>query len=157
MKDIKGYEGLYAVTSCGKVWSYRRPCTKGGWMKFQDNGQGYKTVILTKNGKQKSFYVHRLVAETYIPNPDNLSEVDHKDRNRENNCVNNLKWVSYIENGRNKSNSYKRVKCVETGEVFETRAAAARQYNVTKSSINRAVWTGGTCKKMHWIDVKEEC
>ena len=88
MKDIKNYEGLYAVTSCGKVWSYKRkkfltPYTVRG---------GYMQVKLLKDNEKKQYYVHRLVAEAYIPNPDNLPQVNHKDENKANNCLQNLEW-----------------------------------------------------------------
>lgn len=88
MNDVKGYEGIYAITSCGKVWSYRR-------QKFLTpfyNTKGYLKVDLWKNGKVKTFSVHRLVAEAYIPNPDNLPQVNHKDECKTNNCLQNLEW-----------------------------------------------------------------
>ena len=88
MKDIVGYEGLYAVTSCGKVWSYRRK----KFLKHFTNSKGYLLVDLWKNGKMKHFAVHRLVAVAYIPNPDNLPQVNHKDENKTNNCLQNLEW-----------------------------------------------------------------
>ena len=88
MKDIKGYEGLYAVTSCGKVWSYKYK----KFLKPGANGDGYLHVNLCKNGKAKKYYIHRLVAEAYMPNPDNLPQINHKDENKENNCLQNLEW-----------------------------------------------------------------
>ena len=151
MKDIKGYEGLYAITSCGRVWSYRSK----KFLKNRDNGHGYKQVGLWHNNKQKIFYVHRLVAEAYISNPNNLLEVDHIDRNLSHNWVNNLRWVDYIDNGRNKRKfEYKQVINIETGEIFETRAAAARKYNVSKTAINNAIKRKGTCCDYHWRDVE---
>ena len=74
MKDIKGYEGLYAVTSCGRVWSYRR----NKFLAPATIKSGYNYVNLYKDGKKKFCRVHRLVAEAYIPNPDNLPQVNHK-------------------------------------------------------------------------------
>ena len=88
MKDIVGYEGLYAVTSCGKVWSYRNEKFLKPWA----NNKGYLIVDLWKNGKMEHFTVHRLVAEAYIPNPENLPQVNHKDENKTNNCLQNLEW-----------------------------------------------------------------
>lgn len=88
MKDVVGYEGLYAVTSCGKVWSYRRQ----KFLKPGVNHKGYLFVNLCKNGKVKCSRVHRLVAEAYIPNQDNLPQVNHKDENKSNNCLQNLEW-----------------------------------------------------------------
>ena len=86
MKDIKNYEGLYGITSCGRVWSYK-------YKKFLtpfNNASGYLKVGLCKNGKVKNFYVHRLVSDAYLPNPDNLPQVNHKDENKANNCLQNL-------------------------------------------------------------------
>lgn len=88
MKDVKGYEKLYAVSIYGEVYSYRRD-------KFLAQGKtkkGYCNVSLYKDQHGKSVYVHRLIAETYIPNPDNLQYVRHKDGNKLNNCVDNLYW-----------------------------------------------------------------
>ena len=88
MKDIKNYEGLYAVTSCGKVWSYRNEC----FLKPINDRKGYLYVNLYKDKENKHCYIHRLVAEAYIPNPENLPQVNHKDENKANNCLQNLEW-----------------------------------------------------------------
>lgn len=94
MKDIKGYEGLYAVTSCGKVWSYKNK----KFLKPRSTKQGYLRVCLYKKGEPQDFYIQRLVAEAYLENPNNYDEVSHLDETRNNNCVNNLSWVSKKEN-----------------------------------------------------------
>ena len=88
MKDIVGYEGLYAVTSCGKIYSYRRK----KFLKPDINASGYLKVGLSKDGQRKKYFIHRLVAEAYIPNPEGLPQVNHKDENTENNCLQNLEW-----------------------------------------------------------------
>ena len=96
MKDIKGYEGLYAITSCGKVWSYRNKkfLTPGV------NNTGYLYVNLWKDNEKKNYLIHRLVADAYIPNTENLPEINHKDENKTNNCLQNLEWcdASYNTN-----------------------------------------------------------
>ena len=92
MKDIKGYEGKYAVTTDGKVWSY---LSNKFLTPFDKNG--YERVEL----QGKPFLVHRLVAETYIPNIDNKPTVDHIDRNKHNNCVENLRWATFQEQSDN--------------------------------------------------------
>lgn len=100
MKDIKGYEGLYGITSCGKVWSYKRK----KFLVPTDNGNGYLQVLLCKNGKVKSYRIHRLVAEAYIPNTDNLPDVDHIDNDKTHNYVNNLQWTTHRDNCRKSKN-----------------------------------------------------
>ena len=101
MRDVKGYEGLYAVTSCGKVWSYKSK----KFLKPASDKKGYFKVVLYKNGKCKNYKIHRLVAEAYIPNPDNLPQVDHIDNDKTHNYINNLQWITNRNNvrkGRNK-------------------------------------------------------
>ena len=100
MKDIKGYEGLYGITSCGKVWSYKRK----KFLTPRANRYGYLYVDLSKNGKAKSYVIHRLLAEAYIPNPDNLPQVDHIDNDKTHNYVNNLQWITHRDNNRKSHN-----------------------------------------------------
>lgn len=83
MRDIPGYEGLYAATSCGKIYSYRAK----KFLKPRITKKGYCRVLLYKDGKGKDFYIHRLVAEAYLDNPENLSQVNHKDEDKSNNSV----------------------------------------------------------------------
>ena len=94
MKDIVGYEGIYAVTSCGRVWSYRRNI----FMKTYQTPEGYEIVWLCVNGKSKGYNVHRLVAQAYIDNPDNLPQINHKDEVPYHNWVNNLEWCTQYYN-----------------------------------------------------------
>ena len=92
-KDIKNLEGKYQVSNFGNILSLNYGRTrKPKLLKPSKNKFGYLKVRLCKNGKQKNFFVHRLVTETFIPNPDNLPEVNHKDENKENNHVENLEW-----------------------------------------------------------------
>ena len=105
-KDIEGYEGLYQVSTCGNVKSLpkvRRNGTgtyiqKERLLKPSNTSTGYKKVELYKDGKRKSFKVHRLVAIAFIPNPDNKPEVNHIDGNKINNNIDNLEWVTSSEN-----------------------------------------------------------
>ena len=110
-RTIKDYEGLYEISNMGRVKSlpkcaftsnpyftgYRH--TKEKILKGGTTKLGYKTVTLRKNGKGKFIYIHRLVAEAFIPNPNDLPEVNHKDENPANNCVDNLEWCTHIYNG----------------------------------------------------------
>lgn len=102
-KDIIGYESLYQGSNFGRVRSLDRwvkgkngsiRCCKGKILKPGTNKDGYLYVNLYKNRKEKKFYVHRLVAEAFISNPDNLPCVNHKDENKQNNVVSNLEWCS---------------------------------------------------------------
>lgn len=103
-KDIKDYEGLYQVSNLGKIRSYPNLSHKDFFILKQWITQGYYYVKLFKDGKRKSYSVHRLVAEAFIPNPDNLPQVGHKDENNFktgdecNNCVDNLEWCTAKEN-----------------------------------------------------------
>lgn len=102
-RPIKGYENLYEISNHGRIKGVDR-YVKGryGNLRFQKghirkatyNNRGYQAIPLCKDGKYKTFLVHRLVAETFIPNPDNLPEVNHKDENKENNYVDNLEWCT---------------------------------------------------------------
>lgn len=102
-KDIKGYEGLYQVSNYGRVKSLKG--TGNGIRKKDDiiilsfrNSNGYNRVHLMKNGKEQNIYVHRLVAEAFIPNPNNYPIVNHKDEDKSNNNVNNLEWCTHKYN-----------------------------------------------------------
>ena len=87
---IKDYEGLYEVSDKGRVRSIK--FGKERILKPLRNTCGYLQVQLWKNGEQKMYLVHRLVAQTFTPNPDNLTEVNHKDEDKDNNSVQNLEW-----------------------------------------------------------------
>ena len=97
-KDIRGYEGYYQVSNFGNVRSMDRVDSycrnlKGRILKLS-NGI-YKSVTLSINNVCKNYNVHRLVAEAFIPNPDNLPCINHKDEDKHNNNVNNLEWCTY--------------------------------------------------------------
>ena len=99
-KDIKNYEGLYQVNELGDVKSLisgkiLKPFYSG---KNYDKGKGYATISLWKDCKRNNKYIHRLVAETFIPNPNNYSEVNHIDENTRNNKEENLEWCDRIYN-----------------------------------------------------------
>ena len=163
MKDIVGYEGLYAVTSCGKVWSYKRQ----RFLKPYEECGGYLKVSLSKDGVIKRFKVHRLVAETYIPNPEEKTQVNHLDENKQNNTINNLTWVTPSENinygtrsirakeNTLNSNGLKPVYCIELDRTFGSIAAAARFLEVSPQTISNCVrGLTQTAKGYHWSYVK---
>ena len=93
-KNVIGYEGLYEVSNKGNVRNVRRNTL----LKLSKTNYGYIQVYLYKNGIRTGLKVHRLVAQAFIPNPDNLPEVNHKDENPINNSVNNLEWCDHKYN-----------------------------------------------------------
>lgn len=96
-KDVKDYEGIYKVSNYGNVISYARNGTRGG-EKDKIERHGYYRVKLWKNKQVKTFSIHRLVAQAFVPNPLGKPQVNHKDGNKKNNYFENLEWCSASEN-----------------------------------------------------------
>lgn len=98
--DIPGFDGKYQVSKFGQIRRFGFVDTLGRkhlakiLSPVLNLKRGYVSITLYKDGKEVRKYIHRIVAETFIPNPDNLPEVNHKDGNKENNCVNNLEWCT---------------------------------------------------------------
>lgn len=106
-KPIENYEGLYEVSSWGRIKSCKRELVNilgrkhtipEKIMKLHFLPNGYVGIGLHKNNKKKDFYVHRLVANAFIPNTNNLPEVNHKDEDKQNNKFDNLEWCTDKEN-----------------------------------------------------------
>lgn len=105
-KDVKGYEDLYQVSSLGRIRSKDRKIItsryscirKGKILKGSSNGKGYMKFELKRNGTKKREYIHRLVADAFLENPDGKPCINHKDNNPSNNAVSNLEWCTHKEN-----------------------------------------------------------
>ena len=144
-KDVIGYEGLYQVSNLGRVKSFPRhgtPSNCARILKQHKDGKGYKRLWLCKEGIQKNYKVHRLVAEAFLPNVDNLPQVNHKDENKANNSVSNLEWCNNQYNapynGRMEKIAdkiSKRVRCLETGIVYSSISQASRLTGISYSNI----------------------
>lgn len=103
-KWIEGYEGVYAVSELGRVYSVRSEL----FLRSRADRDGYLAVTLNLKGKQKTIKVHRLVAIAFIPNTNGLKEVDHKNLDRADNRVDNLQWSTRRGNCNNKKKTTKR-------------------------------------------------
>jgi hypothetical protein len=162
-KDIKGFEGLYKVSNTGKVKSLTRKVKgKSGsyrtinekLISLTDNGKGYLVLTLYKDEKRYFKKIHRLVAEAFIDNPLNKPEVNHKDGNKKNNNVNNLEWVTTLENCQHRQlnrlgnienatkSKYKPIAKIDlnTGKIikkFSSVKEAAKEFNCHLDAIAR--------------------
>lgn len=131
MKDIPNYEGLYAATKDGRIWSYRRnkfmtPCGYKG---------NYQQVMLSKKGNYKVFFIHRLVAMAWLPNPNNLPQVNHIDHNRENNHLDNLEWCTSYYNLSHRARPPRPVYCIELDKTFPSGYAASKFMNGNSGNL----------------------
>lgn len=106
-KEIPGYEGYFEVSTLGnfrskdRIIKYKKNGTRkypGKNLKVELMQDGYSRIVLMKEAIKRRYMCHRLVAETFIPNPNNLPQVNHKDGNRSNNCIENLEWCTQSEN-----------------------------------------------------------
>lgn len=156
MKDIEGYEGRYAITEDGKVWSYPK-IVKGGhrgkWLKQTLDTDGYLTVHLFLGSRNKRIQakVHRLVANAYLPNPDNLPAVNHLNGNKADNRSENLEWTTHSENmAHAKANNFvaketaraaklnwQKVKDIRNSSLSQK--ALANKYSVSIATISRVL------------------
>lgn len=143
--SISGWEGLYEVSTLGRVRSVQR--TEYGVTKIlKCRGGKYHSVILCRDGFRKSELVHRLVAQAFIPNPDDLPFVDHKDEDKHNNCADNLEWCtrSYNRNygtctERQRAKMLGRVVSEETREKLRIAGLGRKHSEATKRKISEAV------------------
>lgn len=126
-KDIEGYEGLYQISSHGRVKSFPRKATKGGIVKPSMTTTGYLCVHLSKNGQVRTLQVHRLVAKHFIDNQGNMPEVNHIDEDKTNNHVSNLEWCTRLQNVRHGTGIERMAKAHDYG-VTAVKSAANHDY-----------------------------
>lgn len=147
-RDIEGYEGYYQVSNLGRVKSLDRIITykdnrkflkKGNVMTQTKDKEGYLTIGLSMNGKQKTFKVHRLVAMSFIPNGEKLPQVNHLNSLVYDNKVENLQWCSNKMNCIHKTtkNFTKKIICHETGEIFNTQREVGEKLPLSERTVGR--------------------
>lgn len=133
-RDIDGYKGLYQISNKGRVKSLK--WGKERILKPVINNSGYYCINLYNDSVIKRFLLHRLVAQAFIPNPHNLPEVNHKDENKKNNCVENIEWCDRRYNNnygtRNKRLSRKILQYSKSGEFIREWKSAHEVERVLK-------------------------
>ena len=129
--EIHGYEN-YLIYNDGRVFGKKR----NKLLKPRTNSRGYKHLTLHKGGKRKTHNIHRLIAEHYIDNPENKRCVDHINRIRTDNRIENLRWATYSENGQNKTLSKKNT----TGHKYVSYSNRDNKWQFQKS-INKKIST----------------
>ena len=165
-RDIEGYKGLYQVSNMRRVKSLGNEFSrKEKILKPQKNTTGYLTIRLHKDGKQKGCLIHRLVAQTFLKNPEEYPVINHIDENKENNAVSNLEWCSVRYNNTygnriervSKSKSVP-VRCVETGEIFSSYKEAHEKTGIPACNIGSCARRDEyryTARRYHWEHVKK--
>ena len=161
-KDIVGYEGKYQVSNIGRVKSLNYKRTgKEKILKNRVDNDGYMCVNLHKDGKLKSFLVHRLVAMAFVDGYEEGLVVNHIDECKDNNVWTNLEWVTQQDNinygtrterqsEKMKGKNGRKVQCIETEEVFESLTKAGEFIGVTRQAIYKSIKKGRSCKGLHW-------
>lgn len=153
VNSIEGFEeyGNYEVSNLGKI----RNCISNKILKPRVLKSGYLLVCLSTNGKAKNFYLHRLIALAFLPNPNNFTDVDHINSDKTNNAIDNLQWLSH-ENNVKKSNN-KQVLCIELNRIFESTTEASKQLGLEQCNISRCCnGERKTCGGYHWDFIDDE-
>jgi hypothetical protein len=136
-KDIEGYEGLYQVSNLGNIKALGNggSNSKERILNPQKNNKCYLQVGLRKQGKRKFYLIHRLVAEAFINNPQNLPQINHKDEDKTNNQVNNLEWCDCQYNI--DYSLSKQVLCVEIDKIYTSAHQVEKELGFSNSNIRK--------------------
>ena len=142
-KMINGYSN-YQISNRGRVYSKTRNGTVGGIRKTNITQKGYTQVsLISDEGVLENNRVHILVAEAFIPNPENKPQVNHIDEDKTNNHVSNLEWVTAKENANHGTRNLKiskaksqKIKCIETGIIYNSAKECSEYMGVSRSHIS---------------------
>lgn len=154
-KPVKYYEGLYEISNYGRVKSIERVIQdKNGKNKVvhekyitqHDNGRGYLFVSLWKDNKTKKEYVHRLVAITFIPNPEKLPQVNHIDEDKQNNYVDNLEWCTCQYNNNYGTHIDRLIETCKNNGIYDMSSKRMKENNPNKGQYKGGL--NGYAKKV---------
>jgi len=150
MKAIPGFEGYYSATRDGRIYRHGRKTVKAGWVKQRDNTVYARVPLYKPGGKREWHHVHRIIAMTFIPNPQYKPQVNHKNCNKHDNRVGNLEWVTWRENwehardnGRYRGRMLNDEERAELYQQYLTRRYTyddlAKMFGISTSSVNRHI------------------
>lgn len=165
-KDIKGYEGFYQVSNMGRVKRLVSvKCKKERYVAItKDQKKGYCRVMLSKNNKHSRFLIHRLIAECFIPNPENKPCVDHINGDKSDNRLENLRWCTYKENNNfpiARDNFFKSRKKLSESEEWKKHLSDSLQITMKREDVREKIrnaiknkWNGDDYKNSQMYNKK---